>query len=89
MPRQRPPSGDLDEIDAVANLFRADQTLRAPSLRAPTLPDVPSEAELKRKRSSLFEDSVADPLPVPPQPAGAPPRISRAGAPPPGGPARA
>lgn len=74
MPRTRSASGSLDnEIDAVADLFRADQTLRAPSL-----PAEPSAAEATRKRgarASLFEESVADPLPVPP-PAGAIPSRS-------------
>jgi hypothetical protein len=60
------PAGALDD-DPVDSLFRADQTLRAPSIPA-TL----SEAELKRKtggkRASLFDENVADP--VPPQPRG-------------------
>lgn len=68
-PRARVVSGSLEgEPDPVANLFRADQTLRAPSI-----PVAPSEAELTRRRTSrvsLFEDSVADPLPAPPVPAG-------------------
>jgi len=59
---------DRDE-DAVESLFRADQTLRAPSI-----PVAPNEAELTRwqatARVSLFDERVSDP--VPPPPAGEP-----------------
>src|SRR5262245_37857844 len=68
-----PAAGELLERDgdAVESLFRADRTLRAP-----TISISPSEAELTRRhaaaRISLFDEGMTDPAPAPPLPAVAP-----------------
>jgi hypothetical protein len=58
--------------DPVESLFRADQTLRAPSI-----PAAPSEAEVTRWRatvrnSSMFDEQVSDPMPGEGEPLRAP-----------------
>jgi hypothetical protein len=58
--------------DPVESLFRADQTLRAPSI-----PAAPSEAEVTRWRatvrnSSMFDEQVSDPMPGDGEPLRAP-----------------
>jgi len=60
--------------DPVESLFRADQTLRAPSI-----PAAPSEAEVTRWRatvrsSSMFDEQVSDPMPGEDEPLRAPPQ---------------
>ena len=56
-------NGDEADDDPIESLFRADQTLRAPSI-----PAAPSEAEVTRWRatvrsSSMFDEQVSDPIP--------------------------
>jgi hypothetical protein len=52
----------LPDDDPVESLFRSDQTLRAPSI-----PAAPSEAEVTRwrttARTSMFDEQVSDPMP--------------------------
>jgi hypothetical protein len=67
------PSAEPDSLlipaddDPLENLFRADQTLRAPSI-----PAAPSEAEVTRwratVRTSMFDENVSDPVPAAPEP---------------------
>jgi predicted negative regulator of RcsB-dependent stress response len=67
-PSEGEPAAETDALlipaddDPLENLFRADQTLRAPSI-----PAAPSEAEVTRwratVRTSMFEENVRDPVP--------------------------
>jgi len=71
-PMASPTDAGVDD-DPVESLFRADQTLRAPSI-----PAAPSEAEVTRWRatvrsSSMFDEQVSDPIPGQDEPLRAPP----------------